>query len=134
MNDPQRAGVICAPGEPAFEDKAADELAAATQTDAGDWGFPLKDGVEVRSAANATAPVIDKLGLYLVRLLAPDSPAAAVNQTHWRVVTPAGKIGYAPAEFVRPLITEQMCYLKDGAAWKIAGFLGGARPAGSPPH
>ncbi len=55
MPDPQHSGAVCAPAEPGFDDKAADELANATQTDASDWVFPVRDGVEVRSAAKADA-------------------------------------------------------------------------------
>ena len=79
MNDPQRPGVLCAPGEPSFDEKAADELANATQTDASDWGYPTKDGIEVRANPQANAPVVDKLGLHLVRVLPDDSPANAVT-------------------------------------------------------
>src|SRR5262245_9382036 len=35
--DAQHQGVFCAPAEPAFDEKAADELANATHTDAADW-------------------------------------------------------------------------------------------------
>ncbi len=125
MTDPQRANVICAPGEPGFDEKAADELANATQTDASDWGYPTKDGIEVRSAAQANAPVIEKLGLYLVRVIPDDSPANAVMATFVKVMTPSGKVGFVPIDSVLPLVGEQMCYVKEGGSWKIAGYLGG---------
>ena len=35
-------------------------------TDASDWGYPAKNGIDVRADAQASAPVVDKLGLYLV--------------------------------------------------------------------
>jgi hypothetical protein len=123
--DPQRPGVFCAPAEPAFDDKAADELANATQTDAADWAFPLRDGIDVRSAPRQDAAVVDKLGLYLVRVLADDSPANAVLATYLKVLTPAGKVGYAPVDVLLPIGGEQLCYVKDADSWKIAGFLGG---------
>jgi hypothetical protein len=125
MADPQRAGVFCAPAEPSFDDKAADDLANATQTDASDWAFPLRDGIEVRTTAKPDSPVVDKLGLYLVRVLADDSPANAVLATSLKVVTPSGKVGYVPVETLLPIGGEQLCYLKDASGWKIAGFLGG---------
>jgi hypothetical protein len=125
MADPQRAGVFCAPAEPAFDEKAADELATTTQTDAADWAFPLRDGIEVRASAKADAAVVDKLGLYLVRVLADDSPTAAVLPTFLKVLTSAGKVGYVPIDALLPIGGEQLCYIKDGGAWKIAGFLGG---------
>jgi hypothetical protein len=125
MADPQRKDVFCAPPEPAFNERAADELAQQTQTDATDWAFPLREGVEVRSAANADASVIDKLGLYLVRILADDSPANAVFATFVKVLTPSAKVGYVSADAVLPIGGEQLCYTKEASGWKIAGFMGG---------
>src|SRR5262249_32985778 len=98
MPDPQRAGVFCAPAEPSFDDKAADELANATQTDANDWVFPVRDGIDVRATAKQDAPVVDKLGLYLIRVLADDSPANAVMALFVKVMTPTGKTGYVPVD------------------------------------
>jgi hypothetical protein len=123
--DPQRPGVICSPGEPGFDEKAADELANATQTDASDWVYPVRDGVEVRSDAQPTASVVEKLGLYLVRAIDDDSPANAVTQAFVKVMTPSGKSGYVPVDAVKAVVGPQMCYLKDASGWKIAGFLGG---------
>jgi hypothetical protein len=123
--DPQRSGVFCAPAEPVFDEKAADDLANATQTDASDWAFPLRDGIEVHAAAKRDAPVVDKLGLYLVRVLSDDSPANAVLATFLKVMTTSGKVGYVPIDAVLPIGGEQLCYVKDGGGWKIAGFLGG---------
>jgi hypothetical protein len=125
MPDPQRKGVFCAPADPTFDEKAADELANETHTDASDWAFPLRDGIEVRATAKQDAPVVDKLGMYLVRVLSDDSPLNAVMATSVKVMTPAGKVGYVPIETILPLGGEQLCYLKEPAGWKIAGFLGG---------
>ncbi len=125
MSDPQRPGVLCAPGEPSFDEKAADELANATQTDASDWGYPTKTGIEVRATPQANAAVIDKLGLYLVRVLPDDSPANAVTASFVKVMTPTGKAGFVPIDSILPLVGEQMCFIKEGNAWKIAGYVGG---------
>ncbi len=125
MADPQRSGVFCAPAEAGFDDKAADELANSTQTDASDWVFPIRDGIEVRSAAKQDAPVIDKLGLHLVRVLPDDSPINAVLAAFVKVMTPAGKVGFVAVEAVLPIGGEQLCYVNETAGWKIAGFLGG---------
>jgi hypothetical protein len=125
MPDPHRSGVICAPVEASFDEKAADELATATQTDASDWVFPIVDGVELRADAKKDAPVIDKLGLYLVRILPDDSPLNAVHATFVKVMTPTGKVGYVPVESMLPIGGEQLCYVKEADGWKIAGFLGG---------
>jgi len=125
MADPQRTGVFCAPAEPAFDEKAADELANTTQTDGSDWVFPVRDGIEVRSAAKQDAPVVDKLGLYLVRVLADDSPANAVMAAFQKVMTSSGTVGYVPIDAVLPIGGDQLCYIKEASGWKIAGFLGG---------
>jgi len=125
MADPQRKGVFCAPAEPNFDERAADELANVTHTDAADWAFPIRDGIEVRAASKQDAAVVDKLGLYLVRVLPDDSPANAVLATFAKVLTAGGKVGYVPIDAILPIGGEQLCYLKDGGTWKIAGFLGG---------
>jgi hypothetical protein len=125
MPDPQRKGVFCAPAEPIFDEKAADQLANATHTEASDWAFPIRDGIEVRAAAKQDAPVVDKLGLYLVRVLSDDSPANAVLATFLKVMTASGKVGYVPVDAVLPIGGEQLCYIKDASGWKITGFLGG---------
>ena len=123
--DPQRQGVFCAPAEPSFDEKAADELANTTHTDAADWAFPIRDGIEVRAAAKPDAAVVDKLGLYLVRVLADESPANAVMATFLKVLTPSGKVGYVPFDAILPIGGEQLCYVREAGAWKITGFFGG---------
>jgi hypothetical protein len=122
--DEEHKGVLCAPADPAFDENAAEALAKATQTDPGDWGYPVKDGVEVRSTAKPDAPVTDKLGLYLVRVYPDDSPAAAVQGPDFiRIVLPSGKTGYVAGDQLLSLGNEQLCYIKQGNAWKIAGFI-----------
>jgi hypothetical protein len=125
MPDPQHGGAMCAPAEPGFDDKAADELANATQTDASDWVFPVRDGVEVRAQANAGAPVVEKLGLFLIRVLPDDSPANAVMAAFVKIMTPSGRVGFVATEAVLPIGGEQLCYIKEGNVWRIAGFYGG---------
>ena len=122
--DEEHKGVLCAPADPAFDENAAEALAKQTQTDPGDWGYPVKDGVEVRSAGKPDAPVTDKLGLHLVRVYPDDSPAAAVQGPDFvRIVLPSGKTGYVAGDQLLSLGNEQLCYAKDGNAWKIAGFI-----------
>jgi hypothetical protein len=122
--DQDHKGVLCAPADPAFDENAAEALAKQTQTDPGEWGYPVKDGVEVRSAGKPDAPVSDKLGLYLVRVYPDDSPAAAVQGSDFiRIVLPSGKTGYVAGDQLLSLGNEQLCYVKEGNAWKIAGFI-----------
>jgi len=123
--NPDRKGVVCGPAEPAFDEKAAEELAGMTQTDPVEWAYPIRDGVQVRAAAQPNAAPVERLGLHLVRIL---EDSGVVPGLMVRIVTPSGKLGYVPLDLVRPLITDQVCYVKEGNAWKIAGLLGGEPP------
>ncbi|MBV9531431.1 MAG: hypothetical protein JO283_10255, partial [Bradyrhizobium sp.] len=78
----------------------------------------------VRSGAKPNSPVVDKLGMYLVRVYPDDSPAGAVEGPDFvRIVLPSGKLGYVASDQLLPLGNEQLCYVKEGNAWKIAGFV-----------
>src|SRR5262249_19744201 len=61
MADPQRKGAFCAPAEPVFDEKAADELANTTHTDAADSAFPVRDGIELRATAQTDAAPVDRI-------------------------------------------------------------------------
>jgi hypothetical protein len=123
---PDHKGVICAPADPTLDLKAFQALIEATQTDPTDWGYPLKDGVEVRAAAAPNAAVIDKLGLNLVRVLPDTAPPQNPDQPAFlHVATPSGKSGFIAADTIAPLGGDQMCYAKDAGGWKIAGYFGG---------
>ena len=126
--DPQKKNVACAPVAPDLDGKAFEALAQQTKSDPNEWGFPYTAGVEVRAEPKADAPVIDKLGLILVRLTIDESPLHAVEGTSadWlRVITPAGKVGYIAAGSIGALVSDQICYSKDASGWKIAGIVGG---------
>ena len=124
---PDRKGVMCSPASPSYDQKAAAQNAKATGTDFGDWGFPTKGSVDVHAAPQASAPVIEKLGSILVRVM-PEQPqgnAPPPGADFMRVVTPSGKVGYVPDEALASLDVDQLCYIKDAAGWKIAGYAGG---------
>jgi hypothetical protein len=124
---PDHKGVFCAPADPAIDPKAFQALSEATQTDPSEWGYPLKDGVEVHAAAQPNSPVVEKLGLNLVRVL-PDStaPSDPNSPTFLHVAAPSGKSGFVAMDAIAPLGSDQMCYTKDSSGWKITGYLGGA--------
>jgi len=87
-------------------------------------GYPVKDGVEVRSAGKPDAPVTDKLGLYLVRVYPDESTTTSSQGPDFiRVVLPSGKTGYVAGDQLLSLGNEQLCYVKEGGNWKIAGFI-----------
>ena len=126
--DPQKKGIVCSPAVPDLDGKAFETLAQQTKTDPSEWGFTYAAGIEVRADPKPDAPVIDKLGLILVRVTIDESPLHAVEGTsaEWlRVVVPSGKIGYVPAGTIGALVSDQICYSKDASGWKIAGLVGG---------
>jgi hypothetical protein len=128
---PDRKGVMCSPASPSYDQKAAAQNAKATGTDFGDWGFPTKGSVDVHAAAQASSPVIEKLGSVLVRVMPEEPPpgtqgnAPPPQAAFVRVVTPSGKVGYVPDDALASLDVDQLCYVKDAAGWKIAGYAGG---------
>jgi len=125
-NYEQKKGVMCAPASPQFDEKALDELTKSTQTDFSQWGIPIRVGIEVRSAGQPTASVIDKLGGNLIWVMPEETPpgAGAAPPAFMRVVVPSGKVGYVPTDSIAPLASDQICYSKDGSSWKIAGYVG----------
>jgi hypothetical protein len=127
---PDRKGVMCSPASPSYDQKAAAQNAKTTGTDFGDWGFPTKGSVDVHAAGQASAPVIEKLGSVLVRVMPEEPPAGAQanpppGSTFVRVVTPSGKVGFVPDDALASLDVDQLCYVKDAAGWKITGYAGG---------
>ena len=119
-----RNGVVCGPADPVFDVKAFEEVIKATKTGEQDWGYTAQPNIEVRGAAQANAPVIEKLGSQFVRVV-PEEPAANDQNPMLKIVTPSGKTGFVPAEAISPLGSDQLCYVKDASGWKIAGFVGG---------
>jgi hypothetical protein len=118
---PNRKDAICAPADPAFDGKAFSDLLASTQTDPGDWGYPVSPDVEVRATPQANAPVIEKLGSVFIRIATENASNAP---TFLRVVTPTGKTGFVSVDSVAPIGNDQLCYVKEGGDWKIGGYIG----------
>jgi hypothetical protein len=121
---PDHAGVMCGPAGPEIDGQAFEALVKQTGTEAGDWAFPVAPDLEVRSAGQPSAPVIEKLGLHLIRVIADPPPANGPQAapTFIRVVTPSGKTGFVAIDGISPIGFDQLCYVKNAGAWKIAGF------------
>ena len=124
---PDKKDTICAPADPDFDAKALEALAQSTKTDESEWGYPMQPNVEVRGTPQPNAPVIEKLGMHFVRVMQDDTPPNPQQQQApmLRIVTPSGKVGFVPGEAIAPLGNDQICYAKEAAGWKIAGFIGG---------
>ena len=45
-----------------------------------------------------------------------------------RIATPSGKPGYVTIDSIAPIGNDQICYVKEGGAWKIGGYIGGGEP------
>ena len=124
----ERKGVICGPGEPKYDSAAVTELGERTSTTFTSWYYPARDGLEVRGGLPRNSPVVGKLGMHLVWIYPDESPAGAVNTEVVRIVLPSGKFGYVAADALIPLPGDVLCYVKEGNAWKLAGFIGGLSP------
>jgi hypothetical protein len=122
--NPEMKGVICTPAAPMFDEKDLEQVAQATKTDATEWAYPTAPGLEVRTKAAAGAPVVDKLGINLLRLYADEKQSEA-NADWIRIVTPSGKVGYVLVSAIMPLVSDQLCYVKDATGWRITGYAGG---------
>ena len=121
---PDHAGVMCGPAGPEIDGQAFEALVKQTGTEPGDWAFPVAPDLEVRGAGQPNAPVIEKLGLHLIRVIADQPPANAPQTapTFIRIVTPSGKTGFVAVEGISPIGFDQLCYVKDAGGWKITGF------------
>ena len=115
-------GALCAPGEPSHNAAAFAELLQSTQSDASEWGYTLSPATEVHEKAQASAPVIEKLGPMFVRVAPDNAPGSAAYQ---RIITPSGKAGFVTIDAVAPLGSDQLCYIKDAGVWKVGGYIGG---------
>jgi hypothetical protein len=122
---PERTNTICAPGEPQFNEQEFEQLAEATGAPDEDWAFPLQPGLEMRAGPQLSSPVVETLGMHFIRVLEDDSAPPAQDTPMLRVAAPSGKVGYVPIDAIGPLVSDQLCYVKQGGAWRIAGFIGG---------
>ena len=94
---------------------------------AGEQFGEVRLGLAVRGAPPPHAPVVEKLGMHFVRVLEDNAQPGQQNQQNpmLRIVTPSGKVGFVAVDAIAPLGNDQICYGKEGAGWKIAGFIGG---------
>lgn len=121
-------GVICGPGSPSYDEKAFEKLLESTGTDEFEWAYAAAP-TEVRAADKPDAPVLEKVGVILLRILpaqgqAEDDPQSDAQSDRIPVVVPSGKTGYVPGTALKPLTTDQLCYAKEGGSWKIVGYVG----------
>jgi hypothetical protein len=114
---------LCAPASPAFNEDELLEVVKDTETNPIEWGYPLKDGIEAREGSKLDSKLVEKLGMHFVRVVFDDAPPDSAEPV-LRIVTPSGKLAFVPAETLSPLGIDQLCYVKQDGAWKIAGYVG----------
>lgn len=127
----QRQGVICGPGSASYDDKAFETLLGTTGTDEFEWAYAAAP-IEVRASDKPNAPVVEKVGTILLRILpatGQDGGSGADSQSGDQsdalpVVVPSGKTGYVPGDALRALSSDKLCYAKEGGGWKIVGYVG----------
>ena len=123
-----RPGVVCTPGQPAFDGIDLDKLIDVTRTDGIDWAYTRAPDIAVRAAPRVNAAIVEKLGLHFVRLLGFEGPDSDTpGRAQWaKVATPSGKIGYVAPNSLLSITTERLCYAKNALGdWRIIGFVGG---------
>jgi len=116
---PGRAGVVCTPAYPVFNEPALRAAMTATGSDVYDWAYPAADAVPVLSRPHADARPVATLGATLVHVLAWDRYGFA------EIALPDGRTGYVATAQVTALIGDQLCYVKTDAGWRIGGYIGG---------
>jgi len=125
---PGRPNIVCAPAIPQFDEDARGQLIESTQSDGLEWNYPRAAGLQVRAAPQANAPVAETLGQHFVRVLGFEEKDGDTDPAHnaWaRVATPSGKAGFtAPNSLLSPY-ADRLCYGKEGAGWRIVGYVGG---------
>jgi hypothetical protein len=117
-------GAVCAPSPPKYDQKGLEALAKATGTDMFEWGFVSQPGSEIHAKADPKSPLVEKVDMILIRVY-EDPNAQGEGGDFTRVVGPSGKVGFISSDVIRALMGDQLCYVKDGAAWKIGGYVGG---------
>ncbi|MGH7246566.1 MAG: hypothetical protein ACREH9_00535 [Pseudomonadota bacterium] len=122
---PQHKGLFCSPAPPTFDPQAIDDLLQQTDTDPAEWAYPINSGTDARADAQPNAHIVDKLGLYLVRVLTDSAADNPETPAFLHVALPSGKTGFVATEALAPLVTDQICYTKEASGWKIAGYIGG---------
>ncbi|MCW5694033.1 MAG: hypothetical protein KIT48_16880 [Pseudolabrys sp.] len=120
-----RKNAACAPADPRYDAKAFESLLKETQTDVSEWGYPMSAGIEVHATAQASAPVVGKLGLTFIRVMPKES---AGNPAYVRVLMPNGKAGFVTVDSLAPFGNDQLCYVKQNGVWKIGGYIGAGEP------
>jgi hypothetical protein len=97
------------------------------ENDISEWVYMLDEtpltaaptgGATVARARNVAMPIV------AVHPPPPQgsTPAAPPTPTHFELLLPSGKTGWAPVENLRPLFVDRLCFAKRGDEWRISVY------------
>lgn len=121
-----RPGVVCGPADPDFDVAALQALIDRTQTDVSDWVYPLTERLALLAEPRDDAPIVETVGPVFVRILPVEAPLDTAAAEFVRVLAPSGRSGFVRVDGLASLGVSQICYVKDGGAWRITGVVGDA--------
>jgi hypothetical protein len=93
------------------------------ENDLSEWVYMLEEtvltatptgGATVARARNAAMPIVS------VYPPSPPSGTPPPAPTHFELLLPSGKTGWAPVKDLRPLFVDRVCFSKTGDEWRIA--------------
>jgi hypothetical protein len=92
--------------------------------DLSEWVY-LVEELELTAGPGEGAGVakVKSIALPIVGLHpAPSGEARGAGPTHFELLLPSGKTGWAPIARVKPLFVDRLCFIKTGSDWKIAVY------------
>ncbi|HEX5777780.1 MAG TPA: hypothetical protein VFY21_02975 [Xanthobacteraceae bacterium] len=95
------------------------------ENDLSEWVYFVGElELTAKPGAGASVAKVSSLALPIVDLhpSAKEGSSALVTPTHFELLLPNGKAGWAPVERARPLFVDRLCFAKLGNEWKIAAY------------
>jgi hypothetical protein len=91
--------------------------------DLSEWVYVVGDlELTTDPAGASTAAKVSGVALPIVGLHPAPKEGAKTAPTHFELLLPSGKSGWASVNSVRPLFVDRLCFTKLGDAWKIAAY------------
>ncbi|HXW27072.1 MAG TPA: hypothetical protein VEK73_20175 [Xanthobacteraceae bacterium] len=127
--DAEAGNLVCGPITASLaDDKVLEDARKKIESgeETSEWYFTLAP-VAVAKAPNDAGPPVAKVGTVAMPALSVYPPAQEGKPppltTHVEVLLPTGKTGWVPANIVRPLDSDRLCYAKTASGeWKIVAY------------
>jgi hypothetical protein len=97
------------------------------ENDLSEWVYFL-DELTLTASPTGGAPIakIKSAALPIVSVHpappSPGSPISPAPPTHFELLLPSGKTGWAPVKDLHPLFVDRLCFTKSGNEWRIAVY------------